>query len=128
MVNAAIPPSITEETVRRILGNTDLKWTHFQRKVILTKNDLKLRLKFAWKVSHKRSMRNYEIRKPMELERVELNLVMYIAIRSRICRWSLTYKSNKFHRSKWKDLWNLTKIEITKRYGNFLRSNAFKLW
>ena len=47
MVNAGIPPSISEETVRRILGNTDLKWTHFQRKVILTKNDLKLTLKFA---------------------------------------------------------------------------------
>ena len=47
MVNLGIPPSISEETVRKIVQKTDLKWTHFQRKGFLTKNDLKLRLKFA---------------------------------------------------------------------------------
>ena len=49
IVKADIPPSIIEETVLWFLQKTDLKWTHFQRKVILTKNDLKLRLNFARK-------------------------------------------------------------------------------
>ena len=64
MVKADIPPSINEETVRKVVQKTDLKWTHFQRKAILTKNDLKLRLKFelARKVCHKGAMCNYEIR------------------------------------------------------------------
>ena len=63
MVKAGIPPSINEETVRKVVQTTDLKWTHFQRKGILTKNDLKLRFKFdfARKVCHKRAMCNYEI-------------------------------------------------------------------
>ena len=47
MVKAGISTSINEETVCRVLQKTDLKWTHFQRKGILTKNDLKWRLKFA---------------------------------------------------------------------------------
>ena len=47
MGKAGIPPSISEETVCKVVKNTDLKWTHFQKKGILTKNDLKLRLKFA---------------------------------------------------------------------------------
>ena len=45
MGKAGIPPSISEES--KVVQKTDLKWTHFQRKGILTKNDLKLRLKFA---------------------------------------------------------------------------------
>ena len=61
MVKAGIPPSISEETVRKVAQNTDLKWTHFQRKGILTKNYLKLRLKFARKVCRKRAVCNYEI-------------------------------------------------------------------
>ena len=61
MVKAGIPPTISEEIVRRVLWNTDLKCTHFQRKGIMSKNDLKLRLKFA--------------RKPVVLEGVELNLL-----------------------------------------------------
>ena len=60
MVKAGVPPSISEETVRKVVQKTDLKWTHFQRKGILTKNDLKFRLKFARKVCHKRAMCNYE--------------------------------------------------------------------
>ena len=56
MVKAGIPPSITEETVRRVLRKTGLKWTRVQRKGILTKNDLKLRLKFARKVRCKLSV------------------------------------------------------------------------
>ena len=44
MVKAGIPPSISEETVRRVLRKAGLKWARVQRKGILTKNDLKLRL------------------------------------------------------------------------------------
>ena len=47
MVKAGIPPSISEETVDRALQKTDLKWTHFQRKGIISKNDLKLRFEFV---------------------------------------------------------------------------------
>ena len=61
MVKAGIPLTISGETVGRVLQNTDLKWTHFQRKGNLTKNDLKLRLKFARKVCRKHVMCNYEI-------------------------------------------------------------------
>ena len=63
MVKTGIPPSINDDTVRKVVQKTDLKWTHFLRKAILTKNDLKLRLKFefARKVCHKRAMCNYEI-------------------------------------------------------------------
>ena len=63
MVKADIPPSISEETIRKVVQETDLKWTHFQRKGILTKNDLELRLKFefARKVCCKRAIFNYEI-------------------------------------------------------------------
>ena len=35
------------QTVRKVVQKADLNWNHFQRKGILTKNDLKLRLKFA---------------------------------------------------------------------------------
>ena len=61
MGKACIPPSISEETVRKVVQKSDLKWTHFQRKEILTKNDLKLRLKFAREVCRKCAMCNYEI-------------------------------------------------------------------
>ena len=50
MGKAGIPPSISEETVLKVVQKTDLKWTQFQRKEILTKKDLKLRLKFDRKV------------------------------------------------------------------------------
>ena len=60
MVKAGIPLTISGETVGRVLQNTDLKWTHFQRKGNLTKNDLKLRLKFARKVCRKHAMCTYE--------------------------------------------------------------------
>ena len=43
MVKAGTTPSIKEEIVCRVLREIDLKWTHFQRKGILTRNDLKLR-------------------------------------------------------------------------------------
>ena len=66
MVKAGIRLSVTEETVRRVLRKTDLKWTHFQRKGILIKNDLKLGLKCARKVCRKRTMCNYEIMKSSE--------------------------------------------------------------
>ena len=59
MVEAEIPPFIHEETVLRVLEKDDLKWAHFQRKKILTKNDLNLRLKFARKVCCKCAMCNY---------------------------------------------------------------------
>ena len=60
MEKAGIPPSISEEIVLKVVQKTDLKWTHFQKKGILTKNDLRLRLKFARKVCRKRAMCNYE--------------------------------------------------------------------
>ena len=63
MVKAGIPPSISVETVCKVVQKTDLKWTHFQRKGILIKNELKLRLMFEFtrKVCHKRAMCKYEI-------------------------------------------------------------------
>ena len=66
MVKAGIRLSVTEETVRRVLRKTDLKWTHFLRKGVLIKNDLKLGLKCARKVCRKRAMCNYEIMKSSE--------------------------------------------------------------
>ena len=48
MVKAGIPPSISEETVCKVVQKTDLKWTHFQRNRILIKSELKLRLKFEF--------------------------------------------------------------------------------
>ena len=60
MVKTGIPPSISEETVRRILRKAGLKWTRVHRKGILTKNDLKLRLKFARKVYRKLSANFWE--------------------------------------------------------------------
>ena len=53
MVKAGIPPSISEETVRGVLRKAGLKWACVQRKGILAKNELKLRLKFARKVRRK---------------------------------------------------------------------------
>ena len=60
MVKAVIRSSISEETVRTVFCKTGLKWTHFQRKRILTKNNLKLRLKFARKVRHNCAMCIYK--------------------------------------------------------------------
>ena len=61
IVKAGIPPSIREETSRRDLQKIYLKWTHFQRKGILSKNDMRLWLKFALKVCRKHAMWNGEI-------------------------------------------------------------------
>ena len=47
MVRAGIPPSISTAIVRRVMKNAGLKWSHAQKKGVLTKSDLKLRLKFA---------------------------------------------------------------------------------
>ena len=55
MVKASIPPSINERTFQRVLRKTELKWARAQRKRILTKNDMKLRLRFARKVRCKLS-------------------------------------------------------------------------
>ena len=59
-VKAGIPLSISKKTVGRGLQKSNLKWTHFQKKGILTKNDLKLRLKFVQKVRCKRATMKYE--------------------------------------------------------------------
>ena len=79
MRKACVPPSISEETLRKVVQRSDLKWTHFQRKEILTENDLKLRLKFARKVCRKcavcATMKYEIIRKPMVLQRVEIDLL-----------------------------------------------------
>ena len=50
MVRAVIPPSISTETVRRVMRKAELKWSHTLKKGVLTKSDLSLRLKFARKV------------------------------------------------------------------------------
>ena len=50
MVGAVIPPSVSTETVRRVMRKTELKWSHTLKKGVLTKSDLSLRLKFARKV------------------------------------------------------------------------------
>ena len=47
MVKAGIPPSISIATVRRVMRKEGLKWSHAQKKGVLNKSDLKLRLKFA---------------------------------------------------------------------------------
>ena len=60
MLKAGIPPSISEETVRRVLRKAGLKWTRAQSKGILFKNDLKLRLRFARKVCRKLSANFWE--------------------------------------------------------------------
>ena len=63
IVKAGIPPSISEETVRKVVKKTDLKWTHFQRKGVPIKSELELRLKFEFgrKGCHKRGICKYEI-------------------------------------------------------------------
>ena len=48
VVSAGISPSISTATVRRVMKKAGLKWSHAQKKGVLTKSDLKLRLKFAW--------------------------------------------------------------------------------
>ena len=78
MVKAHISPSISEETVLRVLQKTDLKWIYFQRKGILTKNDLKLGLKLLENslVSVQCETIKYEIiKKSVVLHRVEVNLL-----------------------------------------------------
>ena len=60
-VKAGIPLPTSKKTVGRVLQKPDLKWTHFQWKGILNKNDLKLRLKFVQKVCCKSAMCKYEI-------------------------------------------------------------------
>ena len=61
MVRGDIPLSINKETVRRVLWKAGLKWIHGQKKGILTKNVLKLRLKFDRKVRCKRAVCNYKM-------------------------------------------------------------------
>ena len=53
IVRAGIPPSISSETVRRVMRKAGLKWSHAQKKGVLTKSDLGLRLKFARNVRRK---------------------------------------------------------------------------
>ena len=54
-VRDGIPPSVCTATVCRVLRNAGLKRSHAQRKGMLTKNDVKLRLKVAQKVRWKLS-------------------------------------------------------------------------
>ena len=60
MVKAGIPPSISEQTVRRVLKKANLKWARAQKKGIPTKNDQKLRPKFARKIRRKLSANFWE--------------------------------------------------------------------
>ena len=53
MVRTGIPPSISTATVRRVMKKVGLKWSHAQKKGVLAKSDLKLRLKSAQKIRRK---------------------------------------------------------------------------
>ena len=55
MAKVGIPPFISEERIDRDLQGAGLKWGCVQRKGILTKNVLKLRLRFAEEVRCKLS-------------------------------------------------------------------------
>lgn len=72
-------PFSAQLIIIRILLKTGLRWTHFQRKGILTKNNLKLRLKFTGKVclvNMQCTTMKYEIiTEPMLLEKVEVNIL-----------------------------------------------------
>ena len=59
MVITSILPFISEETVHRHLQKTELLRTHVQRKRVMSKNDLKLKLKFAPKFYRKPITSNY---------------------------------------------------------------------
>ena len=50
-VTAGIPPSVSDETVSRVLEKAGIKRSYARNKGKLTKNNVKLRLKFAGKVS-----------------------------------------------------------------------------
>ena len=113
---AGIPVSISKKTVGRVLQKPDLKWTHFQRNAILTKNDLKLRPKFVQKVCCKRAMcycEIWNIRKPMVLETVAVDLLRSAHYYEKQ-NWNLiSYLFNQFERHvKWevgrlvKSIWN----------------------
>ena len=49
-IHSNIYIKIQERKIKDEIKLKDEKWTHIQRKEILTKNDLKWRLKFSWKV------------------------------------------------------------------------------
>ena len=52
-IRAGTPPSASDKTIRRILKKAGIKQRHVQKKGALTKNGLKLRLKFAQNVRQK---------------------------------------------------------------------------
>ena len=47
VVRAGISPSVHTATIRRVMRKAGLNWSHAQKKRVLTKSDLKLRLKFG---------------------------------------------------------------------------------
>ena len=53
------------------------------------------------------------IRKPMILERVEVNLLKSAHDYVRQNLYMIPFLCNEFQRSKWRGLWNLAEIEIT---------------
>ena len=53
MVRAGFPPSISTATVCNVLRKAGLKRFHAQKKGVLTKSDLNLRLTFAQEVRQK---------------------------------------------------------------------------
>ena len=80
IVKVTIPSSINEETVCRVLEKASVKWTYVQRKGTWPKMtqicDLSLLEKFV--VSVQCATMKYEIiRKPMVLERVEVNFLKF---------------------------------------------------
>ena len=53
MLKSGIRLSVSAATVRRVMRKIGLKWSHAQKKGVPIKSDLKLILKFAWKVCWK---------------------------------------------------------------------------
>ena len=79
MAKTNIAPSICEATFFRVLQKASLKWTHVQRKGILTKIDLKLKsLLEKFLVNMQCAIvKSENIRKPMVLEKVEVNSLKF---------------------------------------------------
>ena len=62
------------------------------------------------------------IRKPMVLDRVEIDSLKSAYYYYKQNFEMTPYLFNKFHRSKWEGLWHLTDFEITEGSGNFSNS------
>ena len=122
MVKAGIPPSVSIATVHRVLRKEGLKWSHAHKKGVLTKSDLKLRLKFAWEF-------RWKLPKKFRISGVGFDLD----------RASFTHKMNHFDKVRapraMEKAW--TKIRLwlhwkgkpwTNRRGRGTRYGSYRIW